>query len=287
MKSRIFLHILLSLVFLAGPGCRSGPPRPDAPRPRVVTYSPALTEMVFALEMGDHVVGVTDLCDLPDGQNRPRLGDIHVSAEKILSVDPDLVLVQHTTGFEPFESNDDWPRVVHIRLDRLADVPAAAQLVASLLGDPDRGTRAAEAFQDRLDRVRAAVAGMDRPRVLLIEGTQRPAVHAAGTFVDDMLQIAGARPASRDIPGNQPWRQTRLERIVAAAPEVLLVKTTPEQLPAAREYWQQWEDIPAVAAGRVFYLTDDAWMRPGLHMARLAAELARMIHPDLPAGDDE
>ncbi|MFP4356685.1 MAG: ABC transporter substrate-binding protein [Phycisphaerae bacterium] len=280
MKPCISLSVL-AIAAMALPGCRDERPLPEATEPRVVTYSPALTRMVFDLGLGDHIVGVTDYCDLPDGSEIPRVGDINVVAEKILAVEPEIVLTQQAGAFEAFADQHKDLRVIHVEIDRLADIPEAAIAVSAAMGDAATGQTRADLFNRALQETRQAVAELPRPRTLFLEGTDRPGVHSEGSFIDDMIQAAGGAPAAREIPGNQSWRKTRLERIVAAGPEVLVVKTTAADEAADRDYWMQWKDIPAVKAGRVHMVTDDAWMRPGLHMAELTAQMAAMIHPEL------
>jgi iron complex transport system substrate-binding protein len=120
--------------------------------------------------------------------------------------------------------------------------------------------------------------------VLFVMGTARPSVHAEGSFVDDLIEIAGGVNAANAIPGNQAWRRATLETIAAANVDVLVVQTAPAKAKQAREYWMQWEDIPAVRNGRVHIVTDDAWMRPTFKLADLAGELADMLYPDRAKG---
>ena len=77
---------------------QAGPARADdaaAEGPRIVSFSPALTRILFDMNLGHHVVGVTRFCRLPDGIERPRIGDAEtISAETILAVRPDIILTQ-------------------------------------------------------------------------------------------------------------------------------------------------------------------------------------------------
>ena len=88
---KFFFSTLLFFVFAAG--CDEQAPDTDTPHPRLITYSPAITQMVFDMGLGDHVVGITKFCRLPEGQSRPVVGDnLNIRIEPILSVQPDLIL---------------------------------------------------------------------------------------------------------------------------------------------------------------------------------------------------
>ncbi|MFW6132918.1 MAG: iron chelate uptake ABC transporter family permease subunit [Planctomycetota bacterium] len=265
------------------------PPRPDAPRPRLVTFSPALTRIAFEAGLGEHVVGVTNHCMLPGGERRPRLGDAFtVNAERILSVRPDAVLIQFGRGkFDGVTALAPDVSVEHFEIERVDDVAAAVERIGRLAGEPEAGLRAAGRFRRRLDRVDDRTTGLENPRVLFVIGTDRPVAAGPETFIGDMIRIAGGVNAGADIPGSTRWRRTQIDHVAAARPDVLICQHAGD--PAGEgEYWLQWrEDLPAAREGRVFAV-DAAWTVPSLALAERTARLALTLHPALrsrsPAG---
>ncbi|MFP4052816.1 MAG: ABC transporter substrate-binding protein [Phycisphaerae bacterium] len=282
MKRTVFFWVCLAMCL---PGCSREKPLPHAPRPRVVSHSPALTHILLQMGLHEHVVGVTAYCPELPGEKRPVVGDLTgVNTEAILAADPDIVLIQQKPeDFTLLRRVQPGVTVAHFRLDRLEDIPEAAFRIADLLGKPDVGIKAMTAFGMDLVLVEGLVAHLPKPRMLAVMGTEHPSVHGAGSFMVDLIEKAGGTNAAKAIPGSKPWRNTTLEQIVNAKPEVLLVQVSDAE--AARKYWMQWEDIPAVRNDRVHILTDDAWMRPTLKMPTLAKKLAKMIHPGSWSGE--
>jgi len=259
---------------------------PEAPHPRIVAFSPALAEMVFDLGLGDHVVGVTTHTSLPAGQGRPIVGDaLNVNVEAILAVEPDLVLTQvDAKKFGALRRLRPQVRVEALTIETLDDIGSALRRIGRVAGRPEAGRAAADRLAETLAAVRKRVAGRPRPRVLFVMGYERPYVAAGGTFVGDLIDVAGGVNAGADTPGTQRWRAANAEGVVAARPDVLICHVGPGAEAAAVAAWGKWADMPAVKAGRVFAVTDRHWIVPSGRVARLAGRLADRIHPDTRAG---
>ena len=264
---------------LATLGCLAGPVRAD--RLRIVSFSPALTRILFDMGLGDQVVGVTTYCRPPDGAERPRVGNRQtIVADVILAVDPDLILAQNDPAdFKGVRDAAPDVRIVEIEIEVLADVPAAIEQIGRLVGEVELAAAYKAFFQARLDAVRLRVAGNPRPRVLFVMGTERPITAGDDSFIHDMIELAGGVNAGADIPGEIVWRMTDIEAIVAASPDVVICQVTAAaEADDARQYWLQWQELPAARSGRVFVVTDPDWTIPSTRLAELTGELADMIH---------
>jgi iron complex transport system permease protein len=284
MKHHIGAWVAL-LALVVGCQDRAPTPRPaERPAARIVTFSPGLTDLAFDIGLSDAVVGVTDFCTLPEGVERPRLGNaLSFSSERLLEVDPDLILtIGRADAFDAVRDIDPSVRVVRIETETLEDVPAAAETVARLAGRPKLAEEPVARFRRKLASVRRRVAELPRPRVLFVMGTDRPAVAGEDNFVTDLIEVAGGVNAGADIPGRQRWRQTHIDDIAAARPDVIVCQELTADADRARQYWLQWEELPAARSGRIFVVTDSTWTIPTLDLADKAERLARMVHPALP-----
>ncbi|MCP4378143.1 MAG: ABC transporter substrate-binding protein, partial [bacterium] len=187
---RTTIFFLAILMFSA---CQRDQTRAEAPRPRTVSYSPAITDMIFEMGLGDHIVGVTTYCRPPEGVNIPIVGnDLNITAEPILAVDPDLLITQ--TNPQRFETLRKFNPDIHVeffRIETLGDIADAMARIATLLNAADKGTSAREKFLARLDDVRRRVAGRAKPRVIFVMGHHNPSTAGKATFINELIEVAG------------------------------------------------------------------------------------------------
>ena len=220
----------------------------DGASPRIISFSPAMTQILFDMNLGHHVVGVTRLCHLPDGIQRPRLGDAEgINAEDILSFSPDVILTQFSSpsAFDRVVQADPHVQVVHMPIERLADVLTAVDRIGDLVGQPDLAEATQASMTARLDAVRASVQGQPPLRMLFVIGTGRPLASRGDTFVSDLIEVVGGVNAGADLPGVNRWSPTDIDSIVAVAPDVIICQSDRASTESAREYWLQWSGLPA------------------------------------------
>ena len=236
---------------------------------RVVTLSPNVTEMAFAVGAGSLVAGTDDNSNFPPAAKAlPKVGGMQPDVEKIVSLRPDLV-VASTEGNHP--NLDPALRAVGIPLlvlktDRLADVPAAMRILGGRLNAP--GTASAITALER----ELAAERRTRPnaqRVLFAVWTDPLYVAGGETFTDDLFALAGARNAV-NVKG---WPQYSLESLVQSPPDLLLYprgSVTPQQI----------ETLLARAPGvrpRVAAVDDDIFQRPGPRVVDAAKMLNAIL----------
>lgn len=260
---------------------------PVAPE-RVVSLSPAITEIVFALGAGDRLVGGTDFDDFP--AEAPALPDVAtyqgVLMEQVVALEPDLVLASGA-GLTPDADiarmrELGYPVVVTYSTS-VDDVLTDIRLIGAALGD-DASTTAealAGAMDADLDRIAAlAAATGTTPRAFYETGDQ-PELYgiAPGSFAADMVRRAGGEAITTGDP--MVWAMP-LERLVAADPEVILLGDAAYGVcPATVSARPGWADMTAVRRGAIVAVDDIVITRPGPRLAMGLASVARAIHPEL------
>lgn len=235
-----------------GDGSRTEGVIDDAGRPlrvamqpqRVVSLSPATTELLFTLGAGDRVVGRTRWCqDPPTAARVPSVGDgLNPNIEAVLSRRPDLVVFYHSAanGAAIRRLEDLGIATVSVRLDRLGDLARAARLLGRLTGDSGR----ADSLVEALDAARAQVAArrrVDRPSVLLLAWDSPPIVIGGGSFLSEIVELAGGRNAFGDLDG--PSATVSVETIAARNPDVVFVAAGSDTSFAQRPEWQVVEAV--------------------------------------------
>jgi len=286
---RAIIGLLLSISAAGGAPAGGSVSRPQAPPARIVSLTPALTEILFAVGAGSRVVGVTDYCDYPpEAASRTKVGGyINPSVEAVVALKPDLVVVSPGPGNRDaaLAMRRSGLRVEVVVAETLDESLTAIELVAQLSGDEAAGRALASRVRARLDAVSRRVAG--KPRVPTLFCIQIDPIIAAGsdTLPAQLLEIAGGRNVVRE----PRYPRLGLEAVVAAKPELILQARM--DAPAGGDegteeaFWNRWPLIPAVAAKRVVVLTGGLALRPGPRVADAAEELATILHPP-PAPND-
>jgi iron complex transport system substrate-binding protein len=283
-----FVAIALALAFAAASCGRSPSPRSTsgAPPSRIVSLTPALTEVLFAVGAGDRVVGVTDYCDFPPAaKTKPKVGGyVNPSVETVLALKPDLVVVS------PGPGNRDAALAMKragldlqiVPAETLEESIAAIETVGRLVGDEAAGRDLAGQVRTRLDAVARRVAGLPRVRTLFCLQTDPIIAAGRGTLPSQLLELAGGE----NVVGEIRYPRLDVEAVAAALPELILQSRMDVASGAAHEedrFWKRWPAIPAVARGRVVVLADDLTLRPGPRVADAAEELAEILHGGIAA----
>ena len=257
----------------------------EAPARRIVSLSPSTTELLFAIGAGASVVGRTRWCDFPpDVATVPSVGDgLNPNLELVLSRTPDLVVFYASAANQGVITRLDGLGLAaaSVRLDRLDDLPRVARLLGRLTGATARADSLATRFAAALDSARAAAraatpAGAQEPvqRVVVVSWDNPPIIIGAGSFLTELIEMAGARNVFDDVV--QPSAQVGIETIATRDPDVLLVLG--EGVPGfARR--PEWQNVGAVRRRSFVAVQGSEFERPGFRsleaVRRLRAALSR------------
>jgi iron complex transport system substrate-binding protein len=281
---------------------------------RIVSLLPSATEIVYALGLGEHLVGVTDECDWPPQARtvrvvsrsalpavaEPAAIDRLVSAsvgggQPIYRLDthaigdlrPDLVLAQDLCAVCAVPSGQVnqaldvlgcQAEVISLDPGSLDEVLECVLQVGKAAGVPERAEEVVAGLRERLARVQAAVAGLERPRVFALEWGDPP--FNGGHWVPEMLQVAGAE-AVLACPG-APSVRVSWAQIEAAAPQVVVFMPCGYGLQAAvEEATRTLLGRPELADVEAIVAVDASayCSRPGPRLVDGVEILAAALHP--------
>jgi len=278
---------LAAALLAASLACRASDPPPRttvrAVPPRVVTLAPNLTEIVFALGAGDSLVGVSDYSDYPpEARKIPRVGGLEISAERVASLRPDLVLATR-------EGNARGPvsalaaaglKVVVLPTGSLDAVLESVRLAGEALGRLEAAARLVESLARRREAVRLRVRGRPRPRAVLLVWPEPPQAAGGGTFLHDVLSEAGAENLLASRPG---WPVVSMEYLTTAPVDVVVLPTSAETRPVFERALSSGALSRGAARGARRVWTDEAALtRPGPRVFDALEELAAAIQPETP-----
>jgi iron complex transport system substrate-binding protein len=258
---------------------------PREPR-RIVSLAPNLTEMLFALGLGERVAGVTDYCDWPpEVAAKPRIGGvINPSLETIVALGADLVFAT-ADGNRPEDVNRLAAlgiAVYTIDTRSVGDVLRSLVTIGELTGRADRAREITSGLDRRREAVRARVARL-APVTVFVAIDRAPLISAGdGTFVGELLTLAGGRNIAGASPVKYPVFS--LEQLLADDPEVILDAADPGPVSAA-ELLVRWRALPGTAAlramrtGRMISVGQGSFFRPGPRIIDSLEQLAGILHP--------
>jgi iron complex transport system substrate-binding protein len=258
---------------------------------RIISLSPANTEIVFALGARDRLVGGTDYDDFP--ADAADLADVAtftgVIMEQVVELEPDLVLAAGNDFTKPDEIARMRELGYPVVVVYASDVPAVLtdiQLIGQAIGETEAAIALTDDMSARMAAVaEAAVAQGSRPRTYyeldFFEGaTFGPAPES---FVADMVDLAGGEAVTT---GDPALFEMPLERLVEADPEVIVLGDAAYGVcPADVALRAGWSEMTAVANGDVRPVDGVPITRPGPRLAEGLAALALAIHPDLELAD--
>lgn len=255
---------------------------------RIVSLAPSNTEILYALGLGDRVVGVTDYCDYPpEAKAKEKVGGFKdPSVEKVVALGPDLVLA---TGGIQRQVVDQFEKVgvaVFVLDPHTVDgVLGSVRTVARLAGIPDEGKRVADGLDARVKAVRdrtAALSPDDRPAVFHEVWPDPLMTAGPGSFAHDMIELAGGRNVAAGA--GQPYPPFSQEELVAADPAVIITPFAETAQALAQGKRPGWRTLKAVRDGRVVVVNQDLVARPAPRLVDGLEAFARAIHPELFAG---
>jgi len=255
-----------------------------APPKRLIALAPNLTEILYALGLGDRVVGVTDHCNYPPEVSlKPKVGSyIHLNVEKIVSLSPDLV-IGTVDGNERYILDLLEQAQIKVFFVNPRDVRQAIETISTVglvCGAPERARQISGQLTQRVNRVVEVTGAKKRPLVFLQINIQPIMTVNRNTVHHDLIHLAGGENMAADEPVTYP--RISLEEVLRRKPEVILVSSMEREgrFEKARQDWLQWTSIPAVQKGRVHLIDSDLIDRPSSRVVDGLEIMAKLLHPE-------
>jgi iron complex transport system substrate-binding protein len=280
---------------------------------RIASLVPSATEMLFALGLGEDVVGVTHECDFPpaatararltrsviplglppaevDAAVRDRIGRgealYELDEDALRDLDVQLIVTQAVCAVCAVSYDDvravagrlpGRPDVLSLDPSTLAEVLTDAQTLSNAAAVPAAGSTLRADLQRRLDLVQDAVGGASRPRVLALEWLDPPFI--GGHWVPEMIALAGGTNSIGE-PGGKSWT-ARWEDLFALAPDVVVVMPCGAYVDEVAAQAEQYRDRLAGLGAARLYAVDAAasFSRPGPRLVDGVELLGHLLHP--------
>jgi iron complex transport system substrate-binding protein len=257
---------------------------------RIVSLSPSITEILYALGLGDRVAGVTRYCFYPeDAKTKPRIGGYYdLNYEAIIELKPDLIvmLTEHVEAEKYL--NALGYETLTVNHDTIEQITDSIEAIGKITQRQREANRLIQKIESGIESVRSSVGEKAPRRVMIAVDRSRPdsveQIYIAGNdgFFDSMIELAGGINAYQ---GTLPFPAVSVEGIVQMNPEVII-----ELVPQARQLdtpeeellddWNSLPEIDAIAKSQVYLLTADYVSIPGPRFVKTLQDIADLVHKE-------
>ena len=245
---------------------------------RIASLNPATTEILFTLGAGSRVIGRTKYDLWPDSAKYvPVLGDgIRPNVEAVLGAHPDLVLLyasqDNRSAAERFRAAG--VNTLSLKVDHISDFRRTTELLGAMLHDSTRAKTVIDSVQRTLDRVQAATRASERPTVFWHIWDAPLITIGSGSFMNELVDIAGARNVYTDITG--PSGPIALEDVARRDPDFILAGPI-----GARQIESdpRWRIVRAAREKKILVVDTLLVARPSVRLGEAAVSLANLLHP--------
>jgi iron complex transport system substrate-binding protein len=257
------------------------------PPERIVSLAPNITETLFALNLGQRIVGVTRYCDFPPAAaGKEKVGGlVDPSLEKIQVLHPDLIIAfrGNPIGIINKLRSLGFPVFVFDAGPTLDDLLAMIRRMGRLTFQADAAAQLCRGLEDRRRQVALALRDVRmEPRVFLSLHGQALWTCGADSYLNDLIvQARGTNIAGRI---RRRWLNLTMEQLLHEDPEVIVVMAKDlESFRAGREKLgadPRLKEITAVRTGNISFLDENIASRFGPRLFQALADMARILHPE-------
>jgi len=244
---------------------------PQEPQ-RIISAAPENTEILFALGLGEKVVGVTDYSNYPEEATKAeKIGEMSpLNLEKITSLKPDLIFAY--AGFQLKEI----PRLRELGFNVLVIEPLtiketfkSIKMIATVCGISEKGDALVENLIQRIDKIKTKVTNLElskRPKIFIGGIYETIWTPGEGTLFNELISLAGGQNIASNLPG---WVKISPEFVAQTEPDIIIIPIgamNPGEESKIKENISQrpgWSNIPAIKTQSIFIVNEDLFYRAG------------------------
>jgi len=256
---------------------------------RIITLAPGMTEVIYALGLEDKLVAVSSACDYPEeALTKDDVGRIdEPNIEKIVSLEPDLVIAESVTKIESLERLSELgmknigfkPVSINDTIDMIEDI---AYLTSAAEAGAELTSRMDKEYQQLKELVNDKLENKERKRVFYEIWSDPLYTAGKGTFIDSLIHDAGGYNVAREAEGS--WPTFSLESLIDADPEVYIssAHSTPNglTLDELRER-EIFREISAFKNDRLYLVDQNLVNRPSPRIIEGYKQFIQAIFPEL------
>jgi len=280
------------ILWLAAATLVSGHVYAQAPK-RIVSTAPSITELLYALGLGDRVVGVDRFSRYPaEALRKPKIGDYaNPNLEAIAALRPDLVIIP----INPVKLAERLGvlrlKVLELDQESIAKLYDSIRMVGQETGATAAAAKLSATMRAQLEAVRARAAPLKKTRMMFVVGRTPNRldgliVVGQASYLNEIIALAGGENVFHDAVAAYPG--VSLEEVLARNPDVIVdmgdmadtVGVTEEHKRDVTSLWERLSSVAAVKQHRVYAVASDVYVIPGPRLVDAAKAFLEMLHPE-------
>lgn len=266
---------------------RGAAPLPSKPA-RIVSLAPNLTEILFALELDEQIVAVSNDCDYPlKADDKKKIGTFwQPNTETIIACKPELVV---TLWFEQQKAVADslkrlGYRILTLKIEKIDELLTAIQEIGTATGCKANADQLLKNINSKLNDLQLKLGSANKVKVLWVVQAEPLRVAGRNTFINELIELAGGENAIGNTLQQYPPIGT--EEILTCGAETIIQSAMGksnliEQQKAAEKFWSKWRYMPAVKNNRIYVVKPDTVTRLGPRLCQGVELIAQCLHPEI------
>ncbi|WP_277586911.1 ABC transporter substrate-binding protein [Psychrobacillus antarcticus] len=257
----------------------------EAPK-TIVSMQPSNTEILFALDLNEEIVGVNDYDNYPEeALEKEKIGGVEFSVEKIVAMNPDIVFAHESAlgmgeaGIQQIRDAGVKVYVVKNAMD-FNETYTTIEEIGRATGKLAEAQKIVEDMKVKVEEVKEKVANVETKKTVFVETSDVPQIYTPGkgTFMQEILDIVNAENIAADQEG---WFIMEPEEIVKRNPDVIIVMYNyVEGIVESVKARDGFDSITAVKNNEVVQVDENLTSRTGPRLAEGLEEVAKAIYPE-------
>ena len=252
---------------------------------RIISLSPANTEILFAVGAGNKVVGITSFCDFPaETKDVAKIGSFEgPNLELIQAAKPDVVLAGGYIQEDFIASLEQLNiPVISTEATDFNSIFDSIALIGKLSGNDQKAAEVVKGIKDKIAEIQDKVKGQTPKSVFYVVWTDPLTTAGSGTFINDVIKTAGGVNTAEKV---EFWAKYSAEELVKDNPEYLFSALHSTNEGVSMEFFKQspiFKNLDSVKNGKVHLMSDDNVVsRPGPRIVQAIEEVAKVLHGDI------
>ncbi len=262
---------------------------------RIVALAPNITEILFALGLGDQIVGVSEFSNYPlAAQQIPRVGALlNPNFEAIVSAKPDLVIIVDEMADYKTRFDSLGIETLIVKHDTINEILDSINIIGRRCGKISEAEKIVGELKNKITQIQNAVRSQTPPRVLISLGhdysqdqcskPQHITIAGNDGFYSQMVEYAGGKNV---YDGKVPYPVISWESVITMNPQIVIdigpVETKPIDAETMTQQWKNFSRIDAAKNNAVYIFTENYTAIPGPRFILTLEKIAHIINPNEP-----